>query len=68
MKLGILCFDQAMEERVEERDAEEYRSPGIFIQALLWKMSHVTHVSTSIRIPSRRKNVMLALLGFTDVC
>ena len=65
MKLGILCFDQAMEERVEERDAEEYRSPGIFIQALLWKMSHV---STSIRIPSRRKNVMLALLGFTDVC
>ena len=39
LKLGILCFDEAMEERVEERDAEEYRFAGIFMEAGSWKMS-----------------------------
>lgn len=39
LKLGILCFDEAMEERVEERDAEEYRFAGIFMEAVSWKMS-----------------------------
>lgn len=29
-----LCFDEAMEERVEERDAEEYRFAGIFMEAV----------------------------------
>ena len=58
-----LCFDEAMEERVEERDAEEYRFAGIFMEAVSWKMSCI-NIDV---IPYRRKNVMLALLPFTGV-
>lgn len=52
-----------MEERVEERDAEEYRFAGIFMEAVSWKMSCI-NIDV---IPYRRKNVMLALLPFTGV-